>query len=87
MSATETARRIDAACADAELAECGECGAGSHIPCEFASGQADHGGAGYHMARFAAARSAGLISAADMTAVIEAAGVFTTATVIRAGTR
>ncbi len=87
MRITEIARGLGAVCADAALAECGQCGAGSHIPCTFAPGPAGSGGPGYHMARFAAARRAGLISAGDMAAVIEAAGEFTAATVISASTR
>lgn len=48
-----------------------------------------HGGAhahpgGCHMARFARARREALITAAEMAAVIKAAGVFTNGTVIRA---
>ena len=42
---------------------------------------------GCHMARFARARREGLITAAEMAAVIKAAGVFTNGTVIRGGMR
>ncbi len=87
MTVIGTVRPIAAVCADAELTGCGVCGAGPHIPCAFASGPAGSDGPGYHMARFAAARRAGLISEADMAAVIEAAGVFTAATVIWACAR
>jgi hypothetical protein len=40
---------------------------------------------GCHVARFARTRREGLIMAAEMAAVIKAAGVFTNGTVIRGG--
>lgn len=78
---TET-RSLHDLCELAARVPCGRCWANPTVPCTVA------GPPGYHMARFAAARHEGLISEADMAAVLEAAGdVFTPATVIRDGAR
>jgi hypothetical protein len=65
-------------CAE-QRAACPHCSAGRTQPCALP------GPGGCDMARFARARREGLITAAEMTAVIKAAGVFTNGTVIRGG--
>ncbi len=73
------ARTVHAICELTRLRPCGCCPAAPHQPCVAGPGGAE----GYHLARFAAARATGLISQADMAAVLAAAGpAFTPATLI-----
>ena len=66
-------------CELTRLATCGYCWAGTPTqPCVFSGTGPD----GLHIARFAAAVRRGLITAADFTAVIETAVVFTNATIV-----
>ncbi len=66
-------------CELTRLAACGYCRAGTPTqPCVFSGTGPD----GLHIARFAAARRRGLITAADFTAVTETAVVFTSATIV-----
>ena len=68
----------------ARQARCGVCWAEPGDPCGDARGDLP----GLHLARFARARRKGLISGAEVAAVIGAAGdVFTSSTVIPAGAR
>jgi hypothetical protein len=70
------------ACSGARLLDCPQCSARHPAPCTLT------GRPGFCLARIAAARAAGLISAAAMEAALDAAGpVFTVATIIRAGVR
>jgi hypothetical protein len=72
-------RSLHAICELTRLAACGHCGAGTLTrPCVSSSTGPD----GLHIARFAAARRRGLITSTDFAAVIEAAGVFTNATIV-----
>jgi hypothetical protein len=60
------------------------------LPCEHCGGRpgnACDGADGYHLARLAEARRRGLITAPEMDAILDAAGVITNGTVIRDGTR
>jgi hypothetical protein len=69
-------RSLHAIC---ELTRLAHCGAGTLTrPCVSSSTGPD----GLHIARFAAARRRGLITSTDFAAVIEAAGVFTNATIV-----
>lgn len=66
-------------CELTRAAACGYCWADTPgQPCVFSGTGPD----GLHIARFAAAVRRGLITAADFTAVIETAGVFTTSTIV-----
>jgi hypothetical protein len=77
-------RSLRAICQEARRAPCGYCWADDPAwPSSFNGTAPD----GLHLSRFAAARQLGLISAADTTAVIEAADVFTEATIVRDGDR
>ena len=72
-------RTLHAICELTRLAACGYCWADTPAqPCAFSGTGPD----GLHIARFAAAVRRGLITAADFTAVIETAGVFTSATIV-----
>jgi hypothetical protein len=72
-------RSLHAICELTRLAACGHCGAGTLTrPCVSSSTGPD----GLHIARFAAARRRGLITSTDFAAVVEAAGVFTNATIV-----
>ena len=78
MTATTTSRDLRAVCAAARSVPCGHCAAPATQPCLVQAGRE-----GYHLARFARARSSGLITAEAMAAAIMAAGpVFTPATLI-----
>ena len=72
------ARGLHAICELARLANCGECWAPPQVPCLRGS----RGTSGYHVARFARARRRGLISAADLTAVLDDVEVFANSTVV-----
>jgi hypothetical protein len=74
----ETPRGLHEICEDARRGQCGYCCAMPGEPCAFSGTGPD----GYHVARFAWAEASGLISAADVAEVLEAAGSFTSATVI-----
>ena len=65
-------------CELARLCPCGECWASSHAPC-LRGGQ---GTCGYHVARLARARRRGLISAVDLTAVLDDIEVFANSAVV-----
>lgn len=72
-------RSLLAICELTRLAACGQCGADTLTrPCVSSSSGPD----GLHIARFAAARRRGLITGADFAAVIDAAGAFTSATIV-----
>ena len=73
-----TAGPLELAREAARLIPCG-CGARPGYSCD------GHGG--FHVSRFADARRSGLLPEARMAAVLEAAGVFTAATLIPAGAR
>lgn len=74
------ARSLHEICEAARRGRCGYCGQKPRRACTDAGGQD-----GYHVARFAAAFKAGLISGRELVAVLHAAGVFTVSTVIRDG--
>lgn len=72
-------RSLHVICELTRLATCGYCRADTpHWPCV----SSDAGADGLHVARFAAALRRGLITEADFAAVIETAGVFTSATIV-----
>jgi hypothetical protein len=72
-------RSLHVICELTRLAACGYCWADTPTqPCVSSGTGPD----GLHIARFAAARRRGLITEADFAAVIEAAGVFTKATIV-----
>ena len=72
-------RTLHPICELARLAACGYCPAdGLDWPCT----SSETGPEGYHVARFAAAMRRGLITGADLTVVLETAGVFTNATLV-----
>jgi hypothetical protein len=72
-------RTLHGICELARLAACTCCHAtGLEWPCVGSGADPD----GFHVARFAAARRRGLITAADMGVVLETAGAFSNATVI-----
>jgi len=76
-----TPRALRQLCRAARTLPCGHCGAGAGQPC-----LASDGREGYHLARFARARTQRLITAEGMAAALMAAGpVFTPATVITGG--
>ena len=84
-------RSLHQICVDTSRATCGECWAapGDECACTTApvsvpvtKGTPVRPVRGYHVARFARAERRGLISAADLTAVLDMAIVFTAATVI-----
>jgi hypothetical protein len=76
---TAAPRTLHAICELTRLAACTCCPAdGLDWPCT----RSGTGPEGYHLARFAAAMRRGLITGADFTAVTEAAGAFTSATLI-----
>jgi hypothetical protein len=72
-------RTLHAICELARLAACGICRAGAPTqPCVCSGSGPD----GLHVARFVAALRRRLITSADFAAVIDAAGVFTNATIV-----
>ena len=72
-------RTLHPICELTRLAACGYCPAdGLDRPCT----SSETGPEGYHVARFAAAMRRGLITGADFAVVLEAAGVFTNATLV-----
>ena len=75
------ARGLHSICDLARLVNCGECWAPPEVPC-LRGGQ---GTKGYHAARFARARRKGLISAADLTAVLDDVEVFENSAVVYDG--
>ena len=83
MASRMHARPLAVICADARRAGCDQCRAPAGIPCVLGS----LGTTGYHVARFAAAYKAGLISGTDFTAVTDAATVFTGSTIVFGGAR
>jgi hypothetical protein len=73
-----TATTVQTACSAARSLPCGHCASPAGQPCVTRGGQE-----GYHLARFARARTNKLITAVDLAAAIMAAGpVFTPASVI-----
>ena len=74
-------RSLHSICDLACLANCGECWSPSQVPCL----RGDHGTRGFHVARFARAYRRGLISAADLTAVLDDVKVFGNSTVVYDG--
>jgi hypothetical protein len=81
MAAVTAARSHHAICELARLADCGECWAPSRVPCLRGS----RGTRGYHVARFARAYRRGLLTGADLNAVLDHAEVFCNSTVIYDG--
>ena len=81
MTAAIAPRSLHAICELARLVNCGECWAPPQVPCLRGS----QGTKGYHVARFARARRRGLISAADLTAVLADVEVFGNSTVFYDG--
>jgi hypothetical protein len=77
-SAAPQNRPVSEICADALLADCGWCWDGRGNPC------ATEPPGGTHAARLARAYRRGLISEADLMAVLGALDAFTEATVVRA---
>jgi hypothetical protein len=72
-------RSLHAICELTRLAACGYCPASTlGQPCASSGTGPD----GFHIARFAAACRRGLITAADFTAVTQAAGAFGNATLV-----
>ena len=72
-------RTLHAICELARLATCGICGTGAPTQRCVCSGS---GPDGLHVARSAAALRRGLITDSDFAAVIDAAGAFTSATIV-----
>ena len=73
------ARSLHAICELARLAACGSCpAAGLDRPCVQSATDPD----GLHLARFAEASRRGLITAADLAAVIRAAGTASAAAIV-----
>jgi hypothetical protein len=82
--AAETPYTTPAPADRARMARCGVCWAEPGQPCSDARGDLP----GLHLARHARARRKGLLTSAEVAAVIEAAGpVFTDATIILDGAR
>jgi hypothetical protein len=80
-AAVTTARpqSLHVICELTRLAACEYCWAATPTqPCVFS----DTGPDGLHVGRFAAARRRGLITEADLAAVLEEAGAFTSATIV-----
>lgn len=72
-------RTLHAICELTRLATCGICRAGAPTqPCVCSGSGPD----GLHVARFAVALRGRLITSADFATVIDAAGVFTNATIV-----
>jgi hypothetical protein len=81
MTATTASRTLHTVCTAARSVPCGHCAAPAGQPCLTRRGQ--HG---YHLARFALARTRRLITADGMAAALLAAGpVFTPATLVTGG--
>ncbi|HCU96528.1 MAG TPA: hypothetical protein DHU96_28940 [Actinobacteria bacterium] len=79
----QLSRTLHALCEQgARLLPCGHCGQKPSRACTDAGGVD-----GYHLARFAAARRRGLITAAEMDAVLDAAEVITNGTIVRDSAR
>jgi hypothetical protein len=85
------ARSLREICEDVRRANCGECWALPGDECVYTTapvsvpvtpGTPVRSVRGYHVARFARAMRRGVISGADLMAVLDTAGVFTTSTVI-----
>ena len=76
MTATTGARPLEEISAAALLADCGWCWPGHGNPCKTARA------GGIHTDRYARAYRRGLISEADMLAVVDAIGVFESGTVL-----
>jgi len=74
----ERARWVHAMCQAARKADCGYCCAFPGEPCAFSGTGPD----GYHAARFRVAAKSGLISAADLAAILDTAVAPADATVI-----
>ena len=81
MTAVAAPRSLHSICELACLANCGECWAPPQVPCL----RGRRGTKGYHAARFGRACRRGLISAADLTAVLDGAEVFGNSTVVYDG--
>jgi hypothetical protein len=82
------ARTLHDICEAARQVPCGWCCAYSPAEACGFTGTTTHPLDGWHVARFARARREGLITEADMSVVLEAAGdVFTNATIIWVGAR
>jgi hypothetical protein len=86
---TFAARSLHDICQDASRADCGHCWAHTTGPCvTFGPGDrplavvSDTGAPGWHLARFARACRRGLISAADLAAVLQGFDVFAGHTVV-----
>jgi hypothetical protein len=78
---TTTAKALRRLCQAARSIGCGHCAAPPGQPCVTSGGQE-----GYHLARFARARTQQLITADGMAAALMAAGpVFTPASVVTGG--
>ena len=77
----ETPRSLHEICEDVRSGQCGYCSAMPSEACAFSGAGPD----GYHVARFAWAEAHGLLSAADVAAVLADAGSFTATTVIYDG--
>lgn len=77
MTAPAALRSLPEICETAKLTNCASCGAGPGWQCLIA------GAPGCHLARFARARTWGLITAAEMASVLHDSDVFTGATIIR----
>ncbi len=76
---TAAVRCLPEICEAAKLTNCAICGAGHGWACLVA------GPPGCHLARLARARASGLITAAEMTSVLQDSDVFTGATIVRDG--
>ena len=74
-------RSLHSICDLACLANCGECWSPPQVPCLRAS----RGTRGFHVARFARAYRRGLLTAADLTAVLDDAEVSGNSTVVYDG--
>lgn len=72
------ARSLHDICEDARRGPCGYCSGQPGEPCAYSGTGPD----GYHVGRFAAAMRAGLISGADLIAVVREAMFFTLSTVV-----
>lgn|SRR5487761_618160 len=72
-------RTLHALCEQAAIrVPCGQCWFAPGTPCA-----SDASGPGYHLARFARGRRRGLITEAELAAVLDEAGVITLATIVR----
>jgi len=78
VSALPDRDRVHAICQAARQADCGYCCAFPGEPCAYSGTGPD----GYHVARFAVATRQELITSEDLLAIFDAAGVFTSTTVV-----